>query len=114
MKSEISLIALGVVLLGACADRTVEEPWETRVDSTCSAWCDVASTCPSNGHYQDVQGCMSTCVAAQHLANEDDCGEATLSHIACLGELTCDELETSAEEDACRGELIEFQAVCSE
>lgn len=81
-------ILLELSLLGCGADDTT--------DASCSPWCTVVDECTETGFSDCMRACAQELADAQSIS--PDCVNAVRGQNACLGDLTCADLEAWASE----------------
>lgn len=106
------LSAALVLLLSGCDKGSSSEPTSDGdpAQSACASFCEVQIECDWTGDDQDT--CTGTCmddVAEVAEANGDECADLEVQINACLGGLSCSELETM---EKCESLLNQFDEAC--
>lgn len=117
MRRLVGATALAVLIMG-CRDALVESR-RAEVEALCAEFCPRRVACVQDGYAEgDPAECERKCREDQRPLEDGECGEASLSALACLEGVACEDLPAAiagvvgAGDAPCYAELREQQDRC--
>lgn len=100
-------LALGLLLVTGCADRSaeVEVDYTQEVERLCEGYCTRGLECIAEPLIETQEECVEVCAEVDTFYENSDCGEAFRGYIACMGTTqTCEDWD-AAHDTMCADEV---------